>query len=340
LKRIKKIFYFFESVYFITLVISVIIHLAFLPILIPILFHGNQNYDYTPVFIEKIPREISSTSEKEEEKEPDYNPLEKIPEGQVVDSPFALPQNLDKYKEPDHPKFLSDKTVRVKKETKSPMQVAGNYDVGSITAGPEELSGKGNTPGFISPSLEGRDKLKENEEGSVQKRNGSEGAEERPPGDSIQILPTFKTIAEAVKGSGIDNLEGVEEGDKTLINTIEWKYAGFFLRVRNLVAQYWNPAGAFLMYDPTGRTYGYKDRETIVRVVLDCDGSIKKLYVAHPSGAKFLDDEALNALRSAAPFSNPPKPLCDPENKIIVFNFGFFVKVGDKPIIRVKSSDF
>ncbi|MFH1435827.1 MAG: hypothetical protein ABIJ56_08945 [Pseudomonadota bacterium] len=313
-----------------------IMHIAFVPLVVTVLIDKEREIEYTPIFFKALDRDLAVRDIKEDPGEPEYDPPEKPPEGQVVDAP--LPPDVNDKHEVDEKdvKFVSDKTVRTKTESKSPAVMAGAYDIGSVPAGPEELQDQLDTPGAVMPEMIAGELLKESEKGKKPLGTDLLTMEESPPGSAIQLLPTLKAVAEAVKGSGLDKLDDVEEGEKTLLNTTEWKHAGFFIRVKNAVAQYWHPGSAFLMYDPTGRVYGYKDRETVVKVVLDCKGTIKHLYVANPSGAKFLDDEALGALKSAAPFNNPPQPLCDPEDKIIVFNFGFFVKVGDKPIIRVK----
>jgi TonB family protein len=319
----------------VTLAISIIMHLAFVPLLVSGLIH-RQADDYIPVYFESLPRDISFHETETQEKEPAYNPPEKPPEGQVVDAPVPHEILDDSTVDDEDVTYLSDKTVRVSKSSKSSAVMAGVYDVGAVTAGPSALQSDEMMPGAVMPEMVAGQQMKEAETAEIPLGKDAVNVQESPPGSAVQIFPTFKAVADAVKGSGLDKLEDVDEGDKTLLNTNEWKHAGFFLRVKNAVAQYWNPGAAFLMYDPSGSVYGYKDRETVVKVVLECDGGIKHLYVAHPSGAKFLDDEALDALRSAGPFPNPPQPLCDPAEKIIVFNFGFFVKVGDKPIIRVK----
>ena len=332
----EKIFRFFQHPVFITALLSVIMHIAFVPFVVTALIDKELEIEYTPIFFKSLDRDLAVQDIKEDPREPEYDPPEEPPEGQVVDAPVPPDVNDKHAVDEKDVKFISDKTVRTKKESKSLAVMVGTYDVGSVPAGPEELQDQLDMPGVLTPETIAGELLKETEKGKKPLGTDLVTMEESPPGSAIQIIPSLKSVAEAVKGSGLDKLDDVEEGEKTLLNTIEWKHAGFFIRVKNAVSQYWHPGSAFLMYDPTGRVYGYKDRETVVKVVLNCTGTIKHLYIANPSGAKFLDDEALEALKIAGPFRNPPKPLCDPEDRIIVFNFGFFVKVGDKPLIRVK----
>jgi TonB family protein len=93
---------------------------------------------------------------------------------------------------------------------------------------------------------------------------------------------------------------------------------------------------AFRHHDPGGHVYGYRDRETVVRVVLNPEGSLETLYVLRASGAQFLDDEALQAIEQAAPFPNPPRGLVDERTQQIVFTFGFTVELGERPIFRLR----
>jgi hypothetical protein len=142
-------------------------------------------------------------------------------------------------------------------------------------------------------------------------------------------------LAAAVAGSGIDRLEGIEAGDATAVSTRPFAHAGFFRRVRDRVAQYWDVRGAFSYNDPLGTVYGYRDRETIVLVTLDCEGNLDGSILLEDSGARFLDELAVDSIAQAAPFHNPPRELCDPDRDIITFTFGFYVETDQGPSLRV-----
>src|SRR5205085_10535651 len=96
------------------------------------------------------------------------------------------------------------------------------------------------------------------------------------------------------------------EGEETALNSKQWRYATFFNRVKRLVAQKWHPDVVYRRYDPNGQVFGTRDRFTVVRVLLNRDGSLKTVALEKRSGVEFLDEEALSALRQAAPFVNPP----------------------------------
>jgi TonB family protein len=143
-------------------------------------------------------------------------------------------------------------------------------------------------------------------------------------------------MSSALAGTGLDSLDGVIEADNTALNTAGWEYASFFNRVKRKVEQFWHPDIEFRQRDPYGNVYGFKDRVTVLLVVLRGDGSLKKLYVMQPSGAPFLDEEAFQAVQRAAPFPNVPDGLKDKRDGLVKFTFHFIVEVGSAPVFRMR----
>jgi protein TonB len=127
----------------------------------------------------------------------------------------------------------------------------------------------------------------------------------------------------------------VEEGDANLLTTAHWRHAPFFQRVRRQVAQNWHPQVAVARHDPGALTYGHRDRRTIVRVVLNDDGSLERVYVIQGCGADFLDDEAVRAVQRGAPFPNPPQGLVDQRTGHAVFSFEFNLTFSAPPLLRL-----
>ncbi len=120
-----------------------------------------------------------------------------------------------------------------------------------------------------------------------------------------------------------DYLGHIEKtGETNLLNTMPYRYIGFFERVKAGVRREWSPNGIYRHRDPTGELYGYKDRMTVLRVVLDTNGYLEDATVLRTCGLKFLDEEAKRALWAAAPFINPPMGLVKGDSKIR-FEFGF-----------------
>ena len=97
--------------------------------------------------------------------------------------------------------------------------------------------------------------------------------------------------------------------------------------MKRQVAQNWDPATVWRHSDPTGQVYGFKTRITEVRVSLSQTGTLAKIVVTAPCGVSELDDEAVRAFKSAAPFPNPPKELAGSDGTI-TFAFSFYFEIG------------
>ncbi|MEI7706362.1 MAG: TonB family protein [Deltaproteobacteria bacterium] len=157
---------------------------------------------------------------------------------------------------------------------------------------------------------------------------GGEGAAKPGISGGKPILtPSTAFYDKLTSAPAPDHVEGVDVGDATFLNTREWKYAGFFNRVKQNVAEVWNPMDAARVRDPTGSRYFNKDRTTILSVTLNPQGSIAEIKVARSSGLDFLDQTAIDAFEKAQPFVNPPPGLADSRG-FISFTFGFHVATG------------
>jgi TonB family protein len=157
---------------------------------------------------------------------------------------------------------------------------------------------------------------------------GGEGATTPGPSGGKPILtPSSAFYDKLTSAPAPDHVEGVDVGDATFLNTREWKYAGFFNRVKQHVAEAWNPMDAARSRDPTGTRYFNKDRTTILSVTLNGQGTVTDIRVARSSGLDFLDQTAVDAFEKAQPFLNPPPGLADARGDIR-FTFGFHVTTG------------
>jgi TonB family protein len=108
-----------------------------------------------------------------------------------------------------------------------------------------------------------------------------------------------------------------------------WRFASFFELVKKQVSEHWDAGEAYRKVDPTGTLLGlrvnrYTPSYTEVGVELTADGGLRRVAVVEPSGLRFLDDEAVAALRAAAPFPRPPRPLID-DDGVVRFRLGFFL---------------
>jgi TonB family protein len=157
---------------------------------------------------------------------------------------------------------------------------------------------------------------------------GGEGAARPGPSGAKPILSPSSAFYDKLSAAPApDHVEGVDVGDSTFLNTREWKYAGFFNRVKQTVAENWNPMNAASVRDPTGSRYFQKDRTTILAITLNPQGGVTDIKVARSSGLDFLDQTAIEAFERAQPFVNPPNGLADAHGDIR-FTFGFHVSTG------------
>jgi TonB family protein len=319
----------------VVLAISVVVHVPLvyasaLSLLRSATPEGEPRYfDVTPVAQSSDPR---NPNEEERDEDEDYEPKDEQPDGQVVDAPEA-----GERRRPEQARFLSDRDQVVEHETRPSLQLPGDRRQPQPSVPP--LLASAQRPGTardqrdVPPGLVLRDR------GLEPESSGDHEADQAPPPmneGELELRPTYAALSDAVGGTGLDDLRNLEEGDGTLLTTARWLHAPFFQRVKEQVEQYWHPDLAFARHDPGGHVYGYRDRETVIQVVLDSQGALVRNYVLRASGADFLDEEALHAIEQAAPFPNPPRGLVDQQSQHIVFTFGFTVELGEQPIFRVR----
>ena len=284
-------------------------------------------FDATP------PGPVEPEKTPEEELE-EYEPEEELPEGEVARAPKILEEDAPDTK----PRFLSEDTSRVKKETRTAVRTPGQAASSAPPVQPSTGSDSQTIEGGMATNMPGLTEELSNLEESAE---GEAAARLRAPPSqmNINLNPSLNAMAAAIAGSGLDHLEDVVDADRTALNTAGWKYASFFNRLKAKVEQFWHPGHKYMAHDPYGNVYGFKTRETVLLVVLRSDGSLRKLYVMTSSGAGFLDDEALDAVRFAAPFPNVPDGLKSKRDGLVKFTFHFIVEVGSKPVFRMRRYD-
>ncbi|MGH1468822.1 MAG: energy transducer TonB [Bdellovibrionales bacterium] len=119
-----------------------------------------------------------------------------------------------------------------------------------------------------------------------------------------------------------DDLEGIEDGEFTLLNTRRTKYFSFYSRIKGQLRSHWNP----LIREEVSFIYATKrspaaigKKRTSVQITLDKDGYLEEIALLKTSGNKAIDTAAIQALRLAAPFPNPPKGMRGKDKKIRIF---------------------
>lgn len=285
---------------------------------------------------EKVPdgdesREIQEPLEDESVRRPDEIPeaLE-TPVGQIV---TLVP---DKEEMPDEARFSSSVAMKVEKETRArtPSEDQKRPDrIGPETEDRKTPSPRKGSESPEDPRSPGESSEEVSDEGTrvVRPGGGNAGQQNVRTPDGLALMqPRLEGLDPSAKYSpsrspfaSDDYLAGVdEEGDENLLNSVPYRYAGFFERVKEAVRVHWDPNRPYRLRDPSGEVYGHKDRLTVLRVTLDSRGKLLETSVSMKSGLRFLDDEAVRAMVAASPFLNPPEGLVDADGKIR-FEFGF-----------------
>lgn len=124
-----------------------------------------------------------------------------------------------------------------------------------------------------------------------------------------------------------DFIEELPLGDMTNLNTIEYKYYGFYHRIRQKLEQHWGrnlKEKARAIYTSGRRIPASENRVTSLRIILDDMGNVVDVLVKSTSGVKELDDAAIESFNQAGPFPNPPKGMM--KNGRAMIEWGFVVK--------------
>jgi TonB family protein len=209
----------------------------------------------------------------------------------------------------DTAKFLSEKDNKVDKETKAKAgeQFKNSMKKAAKASAPEQKQAaskpKPATPQLFSQKYDPYAAL-------VQK-------------DMKKELKNFsKGEIGAEKGESSatnDHLDGVTEDLITKLNTKEYKYYGFYHRIKVQLNQWWQPRvrEKVTRMVRQGRTIA-SDTNKVTRlvIVLNDTGNLVKVQVLGESGVRDLDDAAVEAFRQAAPFPNPPKGIIETDGTV------------------------
>jgi protein TonB len=116
-----------------------------------------------------------------------------------------------------------------------------------------------------------------------------------------------------------DYIRGVEDSERTALNTREFKFYGYFERIRERLDRAWVPMlrEKLISYYYSGRHLETDtDHVTKLLVVLNPQGEIIRVSVLGESGIQDLDSVAIASFNKAGPFPNPPKGIIDPDHEV------------------------
>jgi protein TonB len=237
---------------------------------------------------------------------------------------------------PEDAKYMSAHNQRVVHETKA--QQTGDF---------HNSQGQGNNLPSAKPAPAPVAKTEQMAEQRPKMKNKSKG---QPAPDDKGQIPTLSDLSPRFEpyehrqeqtdaGSGQapsqtnDFLKDTPPSLETVLNTREFIYYSYYQRIRTQIRQYWEPNIREIVKKiyASGRTIASEhDHITRVIIVLDSAGKVIKVQVVGESGVKDLDDAAVNALRSAAQFPNPPKGIVDADGTIKI-NWDFILEADNLP---------
>src|SRR5690606_30007430 len=101
-----------------------------------------------------------------------------------------------------------------------------------------------------------------------------------------------------------DYVEDIPLGDMTKLNTIEFKYYGFYHRIKQRLEQHWGRTlqqKAENMVKRGRRAPASQDRITALSITLDTMGRIVDIEVRSSSGISEFDEAAIDSFNKAGP---------------------------------------
>lgn len=118
--------------------------------------------------------------------------------------------------------------------------------------------------------------------------------------------------------STTDYLKDYEKGLETSLSTREFLYYTYFKRIKSQIQQHWEPniKGKISQIMKSGRQIASIDRVTKLVIILNNEGDLTRIQVIRDSGILELDQAAIDAFKSAAPFPNPPSGLVEQDGTI------------------------
>ncbi len=249
------------------------------------------------------------------------SPPEPSFDGQIVE--VAAP---DVEQMPENARFLAEHNQRVEQETRSQR----------FMVNPEVLAPK------YSKNMQERKKEAKASEGDAEspsetpKADASERFDPKRNGtlaqlpQKLQLASAGGSASDAEEASELsgapqnDRLD-VKRGDSTQLNTKEFLYASYLLRIRRLVNYYWNQNLENL---PASVRLARPEYTTQVRPILDASGNLESIAVQVASGSPELDNAVIQAFRLAGPYPNPPEGLVGKDGRVVLPNMGFTVTLG------------
>jgi len=218
--------------------------------------------------------------------------------------------------------FLSDKNRTFDRET-----MAKNVDIFERAAlGDATITKKNQTKVAQSKKKADMKNLKLSDFGMASGDPMPKEITRSPASNSLEGMKNGDPLSQGLSATN-DYVEEVMLGDFTHLNTVEYKFYGFYHRIRQKLEQFWGKSiqeKADALFRSGRRIPASENLVTSLQVSLNAKGEIISVKILGASGVKELDDAAIESFNQAGPFPNPPKELL--VNGKATIDWGFVVK--------------
>ncbi len=138
-----------------------------------------------------------------------------------------------------------------------------------------------------------------------------------------------------------DYLKGVAIGPNTLLNTQEFKYYGFYERIREMLVERWKThiqREIALQRTPASSRFNLSPGSKITSLIVKLNekGQIQEIEKIGLSGIDRFDNAAVQSFQEAAPFPHPPKDMI--QNGSLSIRWDFVVLVDQASLFEFRVS--
>lgn len=303
----------------------------------------------TPIEIADLPPEMLEP--------PQAQPQTKAPPPPSQDKQIVQTEKTDKQEIDPKAKYLSERDQKADEQTRAKQiddfrSKQGTGGKGLTQSKDAYIPPTGETPGETSD--EGKqadagdgkpDKLEVDEDALLQADAGKGEKQQKAGGGIKRDWKTLSLKDLSVNGDGAptaasdDDLRDVQQGDRTILSTREFRYFSYYNRIKELLRQYWKPNVERQIARLWGKGKQVNEDELVTRVLvlLDDSGKIQKISRIASSGITEIDEAAVEAFQRAGPFPNPPKGIVE-EDGFVRIRWDFILKTEAAPRIQFQSA--
>ena len=170
----------------------------------------------------------------------------------------------------------------------------------------------------------------------AQKKTADKTLPQQPSAEVPGTLPSLQKLMPSMAGQSStfteaqrdDTLRDIAVSGDTFLSTRESKFFTYYQRIKDRLREKLNP----IMYDKVmdsyrrGRHVASSESHTAqLLFILTDKGILEKVYLMNASGMTELDETAMEALKVAAPFPNPPRGMIDDDGRVRIrwaFTYG------------------